>query len=142
MWSPGLVVMGSNPGTMYWMDFFHIYCCKNCKVCLKRLKINDKRGRGWPILKNNNNVLWVVLILFYALQSHAIFWIKISFFGSTTKVDSFDFEAWLSKDSISREQITSNCPRQGGHFLPLNRYDILTPDLSIENIRAPPLQIM
>ena len=31
---------------------FHIYCCKNCNVCFKRSKINDKRGRGMPILKN------------------------------------------------------------------------------------------
>ena len=41
-------VVGSNPGTVYWMDI----CCKNCNdVFLKRPKINDKRGRGWPILK-------------------------------------------------------------------------------------------
>ena len=30
--------------------FFTYICCKNCNdVCLKRPKINDKRGRGWPI---------------------------------------------------------------------------------------------
>ena len=30
--------------------FFTYICCKNCyDVCLKRTKINDKRGRGWPI---------------------------------------------------------------------------------------------
>ena len=29
--------------------FFTYICCKNCnEVCLKRLKINDKRGRGSP----------------------------------------------------------------------------------------------
>ena len=29
---------------------FHIFCCKNCNdVCLKRPKINSKRGQGWPI---------------------------------------------------------------------------------------------
>ena len=38
-------VMSLNPR---W-TFFHIYFCKNCNVCLKRPKINDKRGRGWPI---------------------------------------------------------------------------------------------
>ena len=44
-------VVGSNPGTIYWMDIFHIFCFKICyDVCLKRPKINDKRGRGWPIL--------------------------------------------------------------------------------------------
>ena len=34
-------VVGLNYGTGY-----H---CKNGNVCLKILKINDKRGRGWPI---------------------------------------------------------------------------------------------
>ena len=32
------------------MDIFHIDC-KNCIVCLKRPKINKKRGQGWPIKK-------------------------------------------------------------------------------------------
>ena len=31
-------VVGSNPSTVYWMDIFHIFCCKNCNVCLKRRK--------------------------------------------------------------------------------------------------------
>ena len=32
--------------------FLQHICCKNCNnVCLKRPKINDKRGRSWPILK-------------------------------------------------------------------------------------------
>ena len=34
-------VVGSNPGTVYWMDmtFFTFICCKNCNdVCLKRRK--------------------------------------------------------------------------------------------------------
>ena len=30
--------------------FFTFICCKNCNdVCLKRPKINEKRGRSWPI---------------------------------------------------------------------------------------------
>ena len=34
-------------------DHHHGPCCKNCDdVCLKRPKINDKRGLGWPIFKN------------------------------------------------------------------------------------------
>ena len=34
--------------------YFFIYnCCKKCNdVCLKRLIINDKRGRSWPTYKN------------------------------------------------------------------------------------------
>ena len=43
-------VVGSNPGTIYWMDIFTHIFCKNCNdVCLKRPKLNDKRGRVWPI---------------------------------------------------------------------------------------------
>ena len=34
-------------------QFFTYICCKNCNdVCLKRLKINDKRDRSWPIKKH------------------------------------------------------------------------------------------
>ena len=34
--------------------FFTYICCKNCNyVFLKRPKINDKRGRGWPIFLKN-----------------------------------------------------------------------------------------
>ena len=33
--------------------FFTYYCCKNCNVWLKRPKINQKRGRGWPIFLKN-----------------------------------------------------------------------------------------
>ena len=32
--------------------FFTYICCKNC---MKRPKINNKRGRGWPILKKDLN---------------------------------------------------------------------------------------
>ena len=32
------------------LTFYTYFCCKNFNhVCLKRPKINDKRGRGWPI---------------------------------------------------------------------------------------------
>ena len=35
-------VVGSNPGTAYWMYiFFAIISCKNCNVCLKKTKINE-----------------------------------------------------------------------------------------------------
>ena len=60
--SPGLVVMGGDScskdhGFKSWhliLDghFFALICCKFCNdVCLKIPKINDKRGRGWPIFK-------------------------------------------------------------------------------------------
>ena len=45
-------VVGSNPSQHRILDgrFFTLICCKICNdVCLKRPKINDKRGRGWPI---------------------------------------------------------------------------------------------
>ena len=38
--------------------YFTFICCKNCNdVCLKRPKINDKRGRGWPIFQKNCHFL-------------------------------------------------------------------------------------
>ena len=33
---------------------FTLICSKNCKVCLKRPKINKKRGRCWPIFWENS----------------------------------------------------------------------------------------
>ena len=46
-------VMGSNPGTVYWMDIFsHIFVVKICNVCLKRPKINEKEAGVEPFKKN------------------------------------------------------------------------------------------
>ena len=55
-WSSGygrrLVFWGSWVRILAQWPFFTYICCKNCNaVCLKRLKINNKRGRGWPIIK-------------------------------------------------------------------------------------------
>ena len=50
-WSSGKV-MGSNPGTVYWMEltFFTLICCKNCiDVCLEKTENKRKRGLGWFI---------------------------------------------------------------------------------------------
>ena len=44
-------VVGSNPSTGYWIEIFHIYCCKNCNVCLKRPKINKKEAGNGPTKK-------------------------------------------------------------------------------------------
>ena len=47
-------VVGSNPGTVYWMEltFFTLIGCKNCiDVCLKRQKINEKEAGVGPFLK-------------------------------------------------------------------------------------------
>ena len=46
-------VVGSNHGTVYWMEltFFTLICCKNCiDFCLKRLKINEKEAGVGPFL--------------------------------------------------------------------------------------------
>ena len=52
-------VVGLIPGTVYWIDIFTYICCKNCDdVCLKRPKTNYKRGRGGPILKNYNEIVY------------------------------------------------------------------------------------
>ena len=50
-----LKVVGSNPSAVYWMDmtFFTLICCKNCIVCLKRPKINEKEAGDGPFLKFN-----------------------------------------------------------------------------------------
>ena len=42
-------VVGSNPGTKYWMDmtFFTFICSKNCIVCFE--KTENKRKRGWGL---------------------------------------------------------------------------------------------
>ena len=51
-------VVGSNPGTVYWMDIFsHIFVVKICNVCLKRPKINKKRP-GLTHLKNNKKYIY------------------------------------------------------------------------------------
>ena len=57
--SPGLVVKGDDScsrsrgfesrSRILHGYFFTLICCKNCNICLKRPKINKKRGRGWPI---------------------------------------------------------------------------------------------
>ena len=43
-------VVGSNPSTVYWRDYFsQIICCKNCNdVYLKRPKINEKEAGVGP----------------------------------------------------------------------------------------------
>ena len=33
------------------LDFFTLICCKNCIVCLKISKINEKEARVGPFLK-------------------------------------------------------------------------------------------
>ena len=69
--APGLMVMGGDScsegcgfeSQHHVLDghFFTNICCKNCNDdCLKRPKINDERGRGWPILKN---VDWAVVVV-------------------------------------------------------------------------------
>ena len=47
--------MGSNPGTVYWMDIFsHIFVVKICNVCLKRPKINKKEAGVGPFFFKKN----------------------------------------------------------------------------------------
>ena len=41
-------VVGSNPGTRYWMDFIRLDCGKSCIVFLKRPKDKRKRGQEGP----------------------------------------------------------------------------------------------
>ena len=39
-------VLSSNPGTVYWMDIFHIYLLNEF---VWKEENKQKRGRGWPI---------------------------------------------------------------------------------------------
>ena len=66
--SPGLVVMGGDSCSKghgfesqhHILDghFVTHICCKNCNdVFLKRPKINDKRGLGWPNFLKNHTYL-------------------------------------------------------------------------------------
>ena len=60
--SPGLVIMGRDScsegcgfkSRHHILDghFFTYICCKNCNVCLKRPKINEKEAGVGPFLKN------------------------------------------------------------------------------------------
>ena len=47
-------------GTVYWMEmhFFTMICCKNCIVCLKRSKINEKEARVGPIFLDYYVKFW------------------------------------------------------------------------------------
>ena len=40
--------------------FFTLICCKNCIVCLKRPKINEKEAEVGPFVKKRNNVIMEV----------------------------------------------------------------------------------
>ena len=53
-------VVGSNPGTVHWMDIFTYICCKNCFVCLKRLKIKTKKRPGRPIFKKTYRCVYAL----------------------------------------------------------------------------------
>ena len=46
--------MSSNPHAVYCIDktFFTLICCKNCMVCKKRLKINEKEAGVGPLKKS------------------------------------------------------------------------------------------
>ena len=76
-----LKVVSLNPSTR--IDIFTFICCKNCNDdCLKRPKINDKRGRCWPIIKKNiliwpwwwsNGQCACLLLRRSEFESHSVF---------------------------------------------------------------------
>ena len=56
-------VVGSNPGTVYWMDmtFFTLICCKKCIDCLKRPKINEQEAGIGPLLYHSHKKPFLLL---------------------------------------------------------------------------------
>ena len=42
-------VVGSNPGTIYWTDFFHIVLLWRLYCLFEKTENKWKRGQGWPI---------------------------------------------------------------------------------------------
>ena len=72
---PGLVVMGDNSclrgcgfeSQRCILDghFFALICCKNCIVCLKRPKINEKEAGVDPFLKRYL-LIKICIALFFA----------------------------------------------------------------------------
>ena len=69
--SPGLVVMGGDSRSkgrgiesqrrILDGHFFTLICCKNCIVCLKRPKINEKEAGVGPFKKNKKKQLRTVI---------------------------------------------------------------------------------
>ena len=47
------IVVSLNPGTVYWMDIFHIDLLLNFYFQLKRLKINEKDAGVVPSFKSS-----------------------------------------------------------------------------------------
>ena len=60
-------VVGSNPGSVYWMDFFALIYRKNCNVCLKSPIINKKRPGLAHFLKMVYNVNLTINLRFVSL---------------------------------------------------------------------------
>ena len=57
--------------------FFTLICCKICSdVCLKRPKINNNRGRGWPILAKQQ----------WAIGAQIVGTARLPFYTSTNRV--------------------------------------------------------
>ena len=55
------------PDTVW--TFFTLICCKNCNVCLKRPKINEKKKPGKThFLKKNYHIYYVIFCYAYPLS--------------------------------------------------------------------------
>ena len=97
--------MGSNRGTIYWMDFFALICCKNYIVCVKRLKLNEKEAEDGPFLK--------IVYLKYDCKCFRHF-NRLGFYGEHL-ISSLNKD-WLKNDKCTTTLIVST------HFLPLSLY--------------------
>ena len=117
--SPGVVVMGGDScyeghgfeSRQHILDehFFTYVCCKKRNdVWLKRQKINDKIGLGWPIYKKNEQKIWsntkcinLVMLSFFKMgQSRPFIYFRpflISIAVDTTELWPFSCDSLFRK---------------------------------------------
>ena len=89
--------------------FFTFICCKNCIVCLKRPKINEKEAGVGPFLRNN--------FLFFLLPDFAciMFRMKSSFINSHHL--HFTFKHSISCAQIHSQLINSRVSNSSNRFV-------------------------
>ena len=173
---PGLVVMGgdscpkvmgSNPGTIYWMDmifFSHWFVVKNCIVCLKRSKINEKVAGVCPFFKKTPLLTmqqplpsFHAAIMIFSIKIPIWcrwFWhqrsaVRIPSVHSTLKIFYCYLDTKGNKENTSSENLSSSLCRKNmtidaaralqirNHHLRLSQTQTLSPSLNRTHLMPP-----